>query len=149
MNKQKILKSILLLSFLGVVVAFYALYEFYFGNADSLCNINSKFSCTAVNQSGYSDIFGIPVSVFGILGYALIATVANWGLSGKIKKYKNILLGLALFSVGFSAYLAFVSAFVIKVWCPTCIVSYVIILALFILTILLKRQVDEKVISNQ
>lgn len=149
-KKEKILKIIISLSFLGVLVALYALYEYYFGSADSICNINSKFSCTAVNQSGYSDIYGIPVSVFGVFGYALIATVASKREKCKLGNYKNILLGLSAFSFLFSIYLAAISAFVIKVWCPTCIVSYFIILILLICAIILKLDKEQQsAIDNQ
>lgn len=138
-KKKKILKTILLLSFFGVLVALYSLYEFYFGSDSSLCNINSTFSCTAVYKSGYSQIAGIPVALLGVMGYALIAMVAHWGINEKIKNYQNIILGLVGFSLVFSAYMASISAFVIKVWCPTCITSYIVVLSLFASSLILRK----------
>ena len=40
------------------------------GQTDAACNINDTFSCDAVALSKYSELFGIPLGVFGF-GYFL------------------------------------------------------------------------------
>ncbi len=139
MNKNKILKVISFLSFAGILVASYSLYGYFFESADSLCNINATFNCSAVINSGYSDIFGIPVALIGLIGYAMILLLSRYNLNGKIFNSQNLILGIIIPATLFSGSFAFISGFVIKVWCPTCIVSYVIILALLVLSLMLKK----------
>lgn len=143
MNKNKILKAISFLSFAGILVASYSLYGYFFGSADSLCNINATFNCSAVINSGYSDIFGVPVALIGLVGYVVILFLSRYDFKGKILNSQNLILGITIPAVLFSGYLAFISGFVIKVWCPTCMVSYGIILTLFVLAVLLKRDIDD------
>lgn len=142
MDKNKILKAISFLSFAGILVASYSLYGYFFGSVDSFCNINATFNCSAVINSGYSDIFGIPVALMGLFGYVAILFLSRYNLNGKILNSQNLILGIIVSATLFSGYLAFISGFVIKVWCPTCIISYGIILALFVLAILLKKDVN-------
>lgn len=139
-KKEKILKIIYGLSLLGIVVALYSLYGYYYGTINSFCNISTKFSCFAVYKSGYAAIFGVPIALFGVIGYGAIFTIAHYGLSKKIGRAKDVIFGLALVSVLFSAYLAYVSGFVVKVWCPTCITSYVLTLGVFACSVMLRRQ---------
>lgn len=140
LGKEKIFKMIYGLSFLGVIVALYSLYGYYYGTINSFCNINAKFSCFAVYKSGYAVIFGVPIALLGVIGYGLIFTVSHLGLFGKMSRAKDLIFGLALISVLSSGYLAYISGFVIKVWCPTCIASYIVTLALFFCSLALRNQ---------
>lgn len=140
MRRNKILKIIQYLSLAGIAVAAYSLYEYYFSNGSALCDINATFSCYDVYSSGYSEIFGIPVALIGIIGMGLIFICAAWSLEGK--NTHKFLLPLTSLSLASVLYFVYLSAFVIKVWCPTCIVSYGIIFLLFILTVFLKRDIN-------
>lgn len=136
MEKHKILNIIKWLSFAGIIVAGYSLYEYYQGDGNALCDINSTFSCYGVYHSGYSEIFGIPVSLLGIIGFGLIFICAAWSLNGK--NTHRLLLPLASLSLLSVLYFAYLSAFVINVWCPSCIISWLIIISLFIFSVKLK-----------
>lgn len=140
LKKEKIFKIIYWLSLFGIIVASYSLYEYYYGTADGFCNINERFSCFAVYKSGYSAIFGVPIALLGVIGYGIFFTLSHWGLSGRMLKVSNLIFSLALMSVVFSGYLAYVSGFVIKVWCPTCVASYVLTLAVFACSVVLKKE---------
>ena len=89
--------------------------------------------CWTVNTSRYSSIAGIPISVFGILGYALILAV--FILEEKhptIKEHGlNILFGLTLLGALYSIYLTYLELFVIYAICPFCVVSALAMLVLF------------------
>lgn len=139
MNQElrKILNIIKWLSIFGILSAIYSLYEYYFGNSSAFCNINSTFSCFNVYHSGYSEIFGIPVSLYGLIGFALIFICAAWGMEGK-NTHKWLLPMTSVFAV-FSLYFIYLSAFVIKSWCVACIISWIIIWALFILSLFLNK----------
>lgn len=136
-DKQKILNIIKWLSLAGIVVAGYSLYEYYFGAPSDFCNINEVFNCYQVAKSGYSDILGIPIALFGIIGFGLIFTSATWNREGKnMHKFLLPLTSLSLLSVFYFIYL---SAFVIRVWCPSCVASWIIIVILFLLSLKLRK----------
>lgn len=135
--KQKILNIIKWFSLAGIISAGYSFYEFYFVSADSFCNINLKFNCAAAIQGGYSDIFGIPVALFGIIGFGLIFICSTLSIQGKnTHKFLLPLTSIFLLSV---LYFAYLSAFVVGVWCPSCIISWTIIAVLFVLSLWLRR----------
>ncbi|KKQ40569.1 MAG: Vitamin K epoxide reductase [Parcubacteria group bacterium GW2011_GWD2_38_12] len=138
MSKEKVLKLIKILSFIGIIVASYSLYEYYFGAPSDFCNINEAFNCYQVAKSGYSDILGVPIALFGMIGFGLIFTCAAWNREGK--NMHKFLLPLTLLSLLSVFYFIYLSAFVIHVWCPACIVSWIIIVTLFILSVLLGKR---------
>ncbi|KKP98594.1 MAG: hypothetical protein US79_C0002G0144 [Parcubacteria group bacterium GW2011_GWC1_38_17] len=138
MSKEKVLKLIKILSFIGIIVASYSLYEYYFGVPSDFCNINEAFNCYQVAKSGYSDILGVPIALFGMIGFGLIFTCAAWNREGK--NMHKFLLPLTLLSLLSVFYFIYLSAFVIHVWCPACIVSWIIIVTLFILSVLLGKR---------
>ena len=132
-SKNKILNTIKWFSIAGIIVASYSLYEYYYGTAESFCNINSTFSCYNVYHSGYSEVFGLPISLYGFIGFGLISICSIWSLEGKnTHKFLLPLTSISLLSV---IYFAYLSAFVIRVWCPACIVSWIIIAVLFVLSL--------------
>lgn len=136
-ESKKILNIIKCLSFAGILVAGYSLYEYYLSDGNALCDINSMFSCSAVYGSGYSAIFGIPVSLFGIIGFGAMFICAALSLNGK-NVHKFILPMISAFAVS-TLYFVYISALVINVWCVACITSWVIIWLLLVLSIKLKK----------
>ncbi len=94
-------------------------------------------NCNAVQQSAYAQVFGIPVGVIGVVGYA--AALLIWGLSrtanahGK-RSAEALLLLIALAGTLFSIYLTFLEPFVIGATCAWCLVSALAMLALLWLT---------------
>ncbi|HEB13869.1 MAG TPA: vitamin K epoxide reductase family protein, partial [candidate division WWE3 bacterium] len=82
--KQKTKRSktdilIVAFSILGMVVMAYLAYLKFTEGASSFCDLSEGLSCSAVNQSIYSEIFGIPVA---ILGFSYFALVLGLVLSG-------------------------------------------------------------------
>ena len=65
---------IAMLALAGLVVSGFALRE-HFRTGASPCSINERWDCGAVNHSPFAEIKGVPVAVFGILGYAAIAAL--------------------------------------------------------------------------
>lgn len=94
--------------------------------------------CSTVNNSSYSMLFGIPVSVYGLLAYlaiiAIILLEPRWKLAAA--QGPLALFGLTLGGVLFSAYLTYIEFYVIFAVCPFCIISAVVITLLFILAII-------------
>lgn len=107
-----------------------------FSHTESSC-IRGIGDCFTVNTSRYSEIQGIPIAVFGAIGYLfIIATLLAWRRPGFFEDNAPLLFfGITLFGVLYSAYLTYLEIFVIKAICPFCVVSAGIMLILFILSI--------------
>jgi uncharacterized membrane protein len=107
------------------------------------CAVTEKFDCGAVNHSRFAvfpPISGdfdappdkgihIPVAIFGIIGYGLIALVA---LFNKLW----ITLQLAEIGFAFAAFLTYLEAYVMEKWCIYCLYSMGIITAILLCTII-------------
>jgi uncharacterized membrane protein len=94
--------------------------------------------CHNVNFSPYSEIGGIPVSVFGIIAYLVIAGIILLEPRLKIVQENGSLaiFGISLTGVVFTAYLTWLEIYVIHAICPFCVASAVIISLIFILAII-------------
>jgi uncharacterized membrane protein len=122
----------ILLAFLGAADSIYLLILKY-TQAKVMCV--GSHGCITVNTSVYSEIYGIPVSAFGILAYLVIAAIglleSRWKLAGENGPLAAF--GISLAGVAFSAYLTYIEIYVIHALCPFCVASAVIITAIFIL----------------
>jgi uncharacterized membrane protein len=123
------------LACLGVLDAVYLLI-FKLTNNNAMC-IGSG-GCHDVNFSSYSEISGIPVSVFGILAFLVIAAVLLLEPRFKIAEENGPLaiFGISLGGVAFTAYLTWLEIYIIHAICPFCVASAVIIALIFILAII-------------
>lgn len=100
--------------------------------------------CDVVNNSVYSQLYGVPVCVIGLGGYLLLLGLALAALFMVGRRQRHILLLsflLALGGVGFSAYLTYLEIYVIEALCAWCIASAVIITLLAIVEGLLAWRV--------
>lgn len=112
-----------------------------FSNNKSLC-IQGVGDCWSVNTSIYSEIWGIPIALLGLVAYAAILLLL-WAeqRSHLIQQYADfIFFGVTLIGVIYSAYLTYLEIAVIKAICPFCVVSAVAMLILFICSV--KRLID-------
>ena len=98
--------------------------------------------CHDVNFSPYSEIGGIPVSVFGILAFLTIAGILLLEPRLEIAKENGplVIFGISLAGVAFSAYLTWLEIYVIHAICPFCVASAVVITLIFILAIITADQ---------
>ena len=124
-----------LLCILGIGVAGY-LTGSHLVDADPYCG--GAHGCADVQDSPYSELAGIPVSVIGLAGYLLLLTLSL--LRGRLNAEIDIFLpvlsfGAALIGVLYSVYLTYLEAFVILAWCYWCVTSAVIIAAVWILSV--------------
>lgn len=128
-------KIAIALAILGLLVSTYMTIYKITSN-DSMC-IGSK-DCSVVNASRYAEIYGIPVAVLGVIGYAAILGVLVLERNpGFFKQNASMLFfGLSLTGFLFTLYLIFVEVALIKAYCPFCIASQVTMTIIFILSVI-------------
>jgi uncharacterized membrane protein len=89
--------------------------------------------CDVVNNSMYAVMYGVPVSVIGLVGYVLLLGVCLAALRTAGRPRRG-LVALALFlslgGVGFSIYLTYLEIYVIQALCSWCVASAIIIVLL-------------------
>lgn len=134
------------LALIGVFVATYlTLYKL--GVIGELtCSVQG---CETVNSSRWATFLGFPVAAWGVAFYAAMFVVALIGTSGDYEGEKNISQALTLMSgvgVLFSAWLTYLELFVIHAICIWCVISAVIVTAIFILSL---RDLRERSYSAQ
>ena len=121
---------------LGIIDSIY-LFIIKISNNKALC-IQGVGDCWSVNTSIYSEVWGIPVSILGLLMY--VAVMILWimlPLNPFYKRFAPILnFGLSLVGVIFSAYLTYLEIAVIKAICPFCVLSAILILILFVVSLI-------------
>jgi uncharacterized membrane protein len=133
-----------IVTLIGLVDSIYLLW-IKIANDKAYC-LQGIGDCWTVNTSRYSSVFGIPVSVFGIIGYTLILLVfLSQNRSEFLRKNAiTLLFGLTLAGLLYSAYLTYIELFVIFAICPFCVISAVAMVILFVLSIyrLIKNQAE-------
>jgi uncharacterized membrane protein len=101
--------------------------------------------CDTVNSSPYSQIWGIPIALFGAGAYLIICFLLIYDSKiPLLSSYgSSIFLGITLIGVIYSAYLTFLEIAVIHAICPYCVISAVLMLLLFLISLLrLKQEFD-------
>lgn len=103
---------------------------------ETACAISDTVNCETVALSPLSVFAGLPVSVWGILGYATMAAIAASALGRQAPRTPwalGLLLLLTAFSAAVSILLAYVSAARIASLCVYCAASQVVSVTLFVL----------------
>lgn len=123
------------ISLIGAADALYLL-VLKFSEEDAMC-IGSH-GCITVNNSPYSMIYGIPVSLLGLVAYLVIAGVHIFESRTNLAATGGPLaiFGISLAGFLFSAYLTYLEYFVIDEICPFCLASAFMITIIFLLAII-------------
>jgi uncharacterized membrane protein len=129
---------LLILAILGIIASSLALREHYREEGDAPCDINAHWDCGVVNHSPYAMIphhaddwplhFQIPVAIFGIAGYILMAALA-------FRRSYRLLLVPTFGGLAFSLYLAQIEKDILGVWCIYCVISLGIISLMSLFTL--------------
>ncbi|MEM9766366.1 MAG: vitamin K epoxide reductase family protein [Cyanobacteria bacterium P01_D01_bin.71] len=109
--------------------------------------------CDRVLSSPYAEVFGLPLTLFGFLGYLGMAMMALAPLALKSEKQRELrrqlesktwilLFAGATAMLVFSGYLMYLLAFEIQAACLYCITSAVFAASMFALTVLGRRWDD-------
>jgi uncharacterized membrane protein/protein-disulfide isomerase len=103
----------------------------------SFCDVNTTVSCTQVYQSRYAYLAGAPVALLGALWYVAVLLVlagGQWGWPSLRESAPGYVFLLSTAGLGFVLYMAWASLVVLKIVCLMCVVTYVAVAALFIIS---------------
>lgn len=128
LKEKNIWNLMIVLALIGIVLATYLLYNFYAVIPSTICNISSGINCNAITKGTLSTLFGIPVALVGLIGYAVI-------LFSSLTKKKKLALGMTAFGMLFCLRLTILELLFIKVICPVCLACQIIMLIVFLLSL--------------
>ena len=103
----------------------------------SFCDINASVSCTQVYQSRYGSVFGVPVALGGVIWFAAVLLLTYAGARAPRASAPHVAGYQLLWStVGLAVamYMAYASFFVLGTVCLLCVVVYVAVVGIFILS---------------
>jgi uncharacterized membrane protein len=128
--------TIALLSLVGILIALYlTLYKIgIIGNLS--CTIGS---CEMVNTSRWATLLGLPVAAWGLAAYVALFALALAGTSDRYAGSPAIswlLVGIAGWSVLFSAWLTYLEVFVIHAICIWCVTSAGVLIAILVASVI-------------
>jgi uncharacterized membrane protein len=128
-------QAVVLLALVGLLVATY-LWLYKIGVIGELkCGTGG---CEYVQLSRYAALFGIPVALYGVTGYAAIFLVGLAGLQparAGDRRIAVLLAALATVGFSFTLYLTFIELFVLHAICRWCMSSAAVMTAIWVLAI--------------
>ena len=120
------------LALAGIALTSYLTFTAWLGEKPALCGAGSN--CDLVQQSRWSTLLGMPLALWGLLTYALLAQLV-WRLRSRPNSWRAALF-VAVVGAAVSWYFTAVSAFAIEAFCAYCLASFVIANMLLILLLL-------------
>lgn len=104
---------------------------------DSFCDVSTTVSCTEAYVSQYGSFLGVPVAVGGVIFFAIVLVLA--GVTGRSNSpardnAAGYIFALSTVGLAFALYLAWASYFVLNVFCILCAITYVSVIAIFIIS---------------
>ncbi|MCE9646471.1 MAG: vitamin K epoxide reductase family protein [Chloroflexi bacterium] len=123
------------LAILGLLVSIYM--TIYKLTSDDRMCVGSG-DCHTVNASRYSEVNGVPVAVFGVIGYGAILAVLFFEPRNRFFGDNGTLMifGMGLFGFLFTVWLVYVELVLLKALCPFCVTSQISMTLLFVLAVI-------------
>ena len=131
-SPRRLMSLVAILAVCGIAVSSVSLQHHYATSKTAYCDIGETFNCDIVNRSEYSSIFGIPVALIGMLGYAALAGMAT--VYRERRETPAMLFSAATAGLAFALYLTYIEARVLGVWCILCLSSLAVIATTTVLT---------------
>jgi uncharacterized membrane protein len=135
---EKTLPYILLIgSIVGLIAAFALTYDkiHVLQNPDyePACNVSPIISCGSVMEKPQASLLGVPNTIFGLMGFSALMTIATLAIMG-VRMPKKVWLGIGAGLIGgliFAGYLFFQGVFRINAICPFCFMVWVVMPTMF------------------
>jgi len=125
----------LMLALVGLFDSLYLLWTYTSPSRPMVC---FGTGCDAVRASAYSHLWGVPMPVFGVVGYVLVALliIAESLVPAALAiEVRYALAGGTAFGFLFSVYLEYLQGFVIHAYCTWCVTSGLAMTALCALAV--------------
>ncbi|BBO79501.1 hypothetical protein DSCO28_00670 [Desulfosarcina ovata subsp. sediminis] len=138
--------TVSLIVLIGLLDSVYLTFSHYRNFVDmeyqSFCAISRSFNCDTVSQSPYAIFLGVPVPVWGILGYGLFLFLLSFSWNSKAEQQRvwTLLFFISLIFSLYSLVLAFISSYFIHSYCAMCILSYAVNLVLLFCAWIIRRR---------
>ena len=103
----------------------------------SFCDVSSTVSCTEAYLSRYGSFLGVPVALLGVIFFATIlvlAAMVGRPTSSSKENAPAYIFALSTIGLAFALYLGWSSYVVLKVFCILCAITYVSVIAIFIIS---------------
>jgi uncharacterized membrane protein len=126
---------LLALSIIGTGISSYLVYV-HFAKLNPVCLPFAK--CEVVLTSRYAEMWGVPLSLLGLLMYIGLVVLSLWLLQKRNENKGLAAIGIytmALAGTMFSLYLLYLEAYVIHDYCTWCLASGIVILTILILSL--------------
>lgn len=122
---KRLMNLVAILAVCGISVSSVSLEHHFATSKTAFCDIGTTFNCDIVNRSEYSTIFGIPVALIGMIGYAALVGLAT--VYRERREAPLILFAAASAGLAFALYLTYIEGHVLGVWCILCLSSLALI----------------------
>lgn len=128
-------RVLVVLTIIGLLVSIYMTIYKITGN-NGMCL--GSGDCSTVNASRFAEVNGIPVAVFGMVGYAAILLALLFESRNSFLKENGTLLifGMSLVGFIFTLWLIYVELVLLHAICPFCVTSQVAMTLIFILSVI-------------
>lgn len=123
--------GLLALALAGIALTAYLTLVAWFGARPAFCGAESD--CELVQQSRWATLLGMPIALWGLATYALLARLL-WRLRARPSAWR-MALAVAAVGAAVSWYLTAVSVFVIEATCAWCLASFFVANALLVLVL--------------
>ena len=140
---DKKLRTVLItLGLLGLLDSIYLTYIKVTNTSAACAGIGD---CDAVNSSPYSEIYGIPIAIFGAGAYLLMLFLLTMESRGGMWRTRGplVVFLLTLAGVMYSAYLTYIEIAVLHAICLYCVISAVILVLMLVLAAYRYISIDE------
>jgi vitamin-K-epoxide reductase (warfarin-sensitive) len=104
----------------GIVVSCLALAGRYDQPVQPIEILHSHWNSSYVNQSSYAEVYGIPVAVLGIAGYALLVALALLHRTALMAYWAGI-------AIVYTLHVTNIEAQILQVWCVYHVCSLILI----------------------
>jgi protein-disulfide isomerase/uncharacterized membrane protein len=101
----------------------------------SYCAISEDLNCETVALSDYAVVLGLPLSIWGLLGYLAMAALSVWRFGHKPRPKTSpfgLLFWLSLFASAAGLALFGISLFLVKSTCIVCVGTYLVSFSLLL-----------------
>lgn len=135
--RKQLYRIIIFISVIGLITASHLFNLHLNGSAGAICDINEIISCSIVSGSKYSELFNVPVAIFGIIWFIILILMSWRALKNEKAYHIGILLWniIGLFSVFYLVW----AEFMLKAICLYCTIVHIIVIICLILSIILVK----------